>query len=116
MIPKIPNYLRVLKGKSGNNRHTILATKKIPIGTKICCTDIINVNYIEGSITSPLGKVFLHSERANAILKINDDPKKIDIFAKRNIDEGEEILVRYPNTRRQTVTVNELIKLIKELS
>jgi hypothetical protein len=114
MIPKIPNYLRILKGTKGN-RSTILATKKIPNGTKICCTDILNLDYIDGSVSSPNGNVFLHSEKSNAILKINENPEKIDIFAKRDIQIGEEILVTYPNTRRQPVPINELIKLINDL-
>ena len=107
----LPTYLSVQKD-------TIFATTLIPKGRIICTTDMTNLNYHEGCIMSPMGDVFLHSEQSNAEIVLNtDDPKekyRINIVASRDIEGGEEILITYPNTRRQNLSRNDLIAILRK--
>ena len=46
-----------------------------------------------------------------------DDPKekyRINIVASRDIEGGEEILITYPNTRRQNLSRNDLIAILRK--
>lgn len=116
----LPSYLKV---KSANNQSgsTIFASKNIPKGKIVCTTDMTNLNYQEGCIMSPMGDVFLHSDKyANAEINVNvitsDDGKKqfkINIVTTKEIESGEEILVCYPNLRNQHLSRNELIKILR---
>lgn len=111
----LPSYLKV---KQANNQSgsTIFATKTIPKGRVVCITDITNMNYHEGCIMSPMGDVFLHSERyANAEIQVNKTNQyKIDVVTIKEIESGEEILVCYPNLANQYPSRNELIKILRD--
>jgi hypothetical protein len=110
----VPRYLLVKKAHNSHG-NTIFAAKSIAKGKVMCTTDMTNMNYHDGCIMSPVGDVFLHSEHPNSIIRVNPtNILKIDIIASRDIESGEEILVNYPNTRHQTLTRNELIKILSK--
>ncbi len=109
----LPNYLKIKK-TSTQSGSTIFATKNIPKGRIICTTEMTNMDYHDGCIMSPFGNVFLHSEQPNAEIKVNKENQfHIDIVSIREIESGEEILVNYPNTRKQTLSRNELISILR---
>jgi len=118
----LPNFLKVKKFENTFHGSSIFATKDIPKGHIICTTSITNMDYHDGCIQSPIGDVFLHSEKPNAMIKITQDrtEKKedkylIDIVSIETISSGEEITVRYVNNRRQSLTRDVIINQIRSM-
>ena len=103
-----PNYLLVKK--SNKYGLTVFATKKIPKGHVIVTTDFTNMDYTDGCIGTPYGDLFHHSRNeANVFFKLNDKINlKIDLYALKDIEKGDEILMNYEQDRPTTKHTNSI--------
>jgi len=99
MYKPLPNYLTIRN--SWIEGLGLFATAKIERGTDLGVSHILNEDYENGYIRTPLGGFVNHSDNPNVIKMAEVDTEtllEIDRFhliAIRDIDEGEEITVTY---------------------
>ena len=93
MYKPLPNYLTIRN--SGIEGLGLFATEKIEQGTNFGVCHIPNEDYENGYIRTPLGGFINHSDNPNVVKMEIINDQRYHLIATREIDEGEEITVKY---------------------
>ena len=93
MYKPLPNYLTIRV--SGIEGLGLFATAKIEQGTNLGVCHIPNEDYENGYIRTPLGGFINHSDNPNVVKMEIINDQRYHLIATREIDEGEEITVKY---------------------
>lgn len=98
MYKPLPNYLTIRV--SGIEGLGLFATAKIKEGTDLGVSHIpdpglLTQDYENGYIRTPLGGFINHSDNPNVVKMEIINDQRYHLIATREIDEGEEITVKY---------------------
>ena len=93
MYKPLPNYLTIRN--SWIEGLGLFATEKIEQGTNFGVCHIPNEDYENGYIRTPLGGFINHSDNPNVVKMEIINDQRYHLIATREIDEGEEITVKY---------------------
>ena len=87
----LPDCLTVSKSKI--HGLGLIATDDIKVGTDLGISHILNEDYEDGLIRTPLGGFLNHSDKPNCEYKV--DGKNLRLIAVQQIHKGEELTASY---------------------
>ena len=87
----LPEYLTV--SRSSLHGLGIIANKPIKAGTDLGVSHVIDDEFEDGLIRTPLGGFLNHSDNTNS--KYLEEGKNLRLVTNRDINQGEEVTVSY---------------------